>query len=105
MDLNKYQERVSQFARYPEGHAFGYLALGLNGEAGEVAEKIKKGIRDGWREGWRDAVALELGDVLWYLTMLAQEINYPLDEIARLNYEKLASRAERNTLHGSGDNR
>ena len=77
--------------------------LGLVGEAGEVAEKVKKQVRDGVFN--RHEVAKELGDVLWYLANLSNDIGYNLDEIADMNIEKLTSRKNRNKIKGSGDNR
>ena len=79
------------------------LALGLCGETGEVAEKVKKQVRDGVFN--RHEVAKELGDVLWYLSNLANDIGYNLDEIADMNIEKLTSRKNRDKIKGSGDNR
>jgi NTP pyrophosphatase (non-canonical NTP hydrolase) len=85
-----------------------YPALGLNGEAGEVAEKVKKLFRD--RDAvitneFRESIKKELGDVLWYIANLAAEVNLSLEEIAVGNLEKLAGRVQRGTLHGDGDNR
>ena len=82
--------------------------LGLVGEAGEAADKIKKIIRD--KGGYasdedRQAIAKELGDVLWYLANVARYLNIPLSEIAEGNIDKLSSRKKRNKLHGEGDDR
>jgi NTP pyrophosphatase (non-canonical NTP hydrolase) len=80
----------------------------LAGEAGEVADKLKKVIRDDGgvlTDQVRDAVAKELGDVMWYLAVLAYEMDYDLNSIAQLNIDKLNSRKERGVLSGSGDNR
>ena len=82
--------------------------LGLCGESGEVAEKVKKLIRD--KEGMlsevdRRELLKELGDILWYITAVAHLLDSSLEEVARLNNEKLASRRERTQLSGSGDNR
>jgi NTP pyrophosphatase (non-canonical NTP hydrolase) len=85
-----------------------YPALGLAGEAGEVAEHAKKAIRDDAgvvTEERRQAMAKELGDVLWYVSQLASELGLELDEIARANLEKLLSRQRRGVLSGSGDER
>ncbi len=85
-----------------------YPALGLAGEAGEVAEHAKKAIRDDAgvvSEERREAMAKELGDVLWYVSQLASELGLELDEIARANLEKLLSRQRRGVLSGSGDER
>ena len=109
MDLNFYQTQALQTAVYPnQGTNFPYPALGLVGEAGEVADKLKKVIRDNGgvlTDPVRDAVAKELGDVLWYLSVLAYELDYDLNTIAQDNLDKLASRQQRGVLSGSGDNR
>jgi NTP pyrophosphatase (non-canonical NTP hydrolase) len=80
-----------------------YPTLGLCGEAGEVAEKVKKQVRDGVFN--RHEVAKELGDVLWYLANISNDIGYSLKEIANMNVDKLRSRKERDVIKGSGDNR
>lgn len=87
-----------------------YLALKLAGEAGEAAEKCGKLVRD--KNGLMDiaeedakAIALELGDTLWYVVVLAAELGYTFSEVARLNIGKLSSRVARGVLQGSGDNR
>ena len=82
-----------------------YLSLGLAGEAGEVANKVKKLLRDGKDMYSIDAVRQELGDVMWYLTRLADMLGVTLNEVMRLNTWKLQSRADRGKLKGSGDNR
>ncbi|NDJ36699.1 MAG: nucleoside triphosphate pyrophosphohydrolase family protein [Chloroflexi bacterium] len=109
MDLNTYQKRAADTARYPErGSNPIYPTLGLAGEAGEVCEKVKKVIRDQNGEFSPAAVAAikkELGDVLWYVAMLADELGLNLDDIASSNLKKLASRGARGQLHGSGDDR
>ena len=102
MYLSQYQKQAAETAIYPKDKALEYLALGLVGEAGEVANKIKKVIRDGTSP---NNVRDELGDVLWYLAMLSTEIGYSLDTIADKNLWKLANRKTRNVLGGSGDNR
>lgn len=109
MDLDRYQQAARTTARYPDvGSNPIYPTLGLNGEAGEVADKVKKVIRD--RHGIfdaeaREALKLELGDVLWYVAQLSSELGLPLSEVAKANLEKLASRAERGQISGSGDHR
>lgn len=109
MTFNEYQKRALETAIYPaKGQNFSYPALGLVGEAGEVAEKIKKIIRD--KDGILSEVdkfeiTKELGDVLWYIAILAEEMGFDLEEVAKMNLEKLASRKERGVLGGSGDNR
>ena len=109
MDLNQYQNSALKTAIYPnQGQNFSYPALGLMGEAGEVADKLKKVIRDNGgvlTDPVRDAVAKEIGDVLWYVAVLASEMDYNLNDIAQINIDKLASRQQRGVLSGSGDNR
>jgi NTP pyrophosphatase (non-canonical NTP hydrolase) len=99
-----YQFDAGETAVFPEEVALSYLALGLTNEAGEVAGKIKKHLRG---DGWLDTNALvdELGDVLWYLTMLAGCTGVDLQEVAWRNMRKLQSRAERGVIKGDGDNR
>jgi NTP pyrophosphatase (non-canonical NTP hydrolase) len=103
MDFDSYLDEARKTAIYPPGQAFVYLALGLASEAGEVAGKVKKWIRDDLSE--TDDLAGELGDVLWYLAMLADEHGYSLAEIAEKNIDKLRDRQERDALRGSGDER
>jgi NTP pyrophosphatase (non-canonical NTP hydrolase) len=103
-DMDVYQAQARKTAIYPKQYKLVYPALGLCGEAGEVAEKIKKSMRDGNKLDDL-AVAKELGDVLWYLANLAEDLGYDLSEIAQMNYEKLKSRQERNALKGNGDDR
>jgi NTP pyrophosphatase (non-canonical NTP hydrolase) len=107
MDLNYYQFQASNTAIYPKEQGLVYTTLGLVGEAGEVAEKVKKFIRgDLVLQGeFETDLAHELGDVLWYLASLASELNISLTEIAELNLSKLASRQKRDVLNGSGDDR
>ena len=84
------------------------IALGLMSEAGEVGEKLKKiyWAKDGkWNDEDKQAIARELGDVLWYIASLSTHIGIPMSEIANINLEKLKSRKERNLLNGNGDNR
>lgn len=90
MDLGTYQELAARTAFYPREAALTYTALGLAGEAGEVANKTKKEIRDGTDQ--TDAVIDELGDVLWYVALHALERGYSLEQVARQNVQKLAAR-------------
>lgn len=103
MEFFEYQHKAVSFAVYPATHKVLYPTLGLCGESGEVAEKVKKQVRDGVFN--RHEVAKELGDVLWYLTNVCNDIGYNLEEIAKMNIEKLDSRKDRNKIQGSGDNR
>ncbi len=109
MEFNQYQEEARKSAIYPnKGNNFIYPTLGLAGEAGEVAEKIKKIIRDSdgiVSEEKKAELAKELGDVLWYISNLAEELGLKLEDVARGNIEKLRSRLERGKVHGNGDNR
>ncbi len=109
MDFATYQKESRKTATYPKiGYNFVYPALGLAGESGEVVEKIKKLIRDKngvVDEKVKQEITKELGDVLWYLSQLATELNLSLDEIVHENLRKLFSRKERNMIHGDGDNR
>lgn len=107
MRLSEYQQRSRATAVYPDaGENLTYPALGLCGEAGEAAEKVKKALRDDGgvlTDERRAALAAELGDVLWYVAQLATEAGLDLDAIAAENLDKLLSRKERNVLQGSGD--
>ncbi|MCW3019449.1 MAG: hypothetical protein JWN10_1757 [Solirubrobacterales bacterium] len=108
MELSRYQRLSRRTAEYPREAWLAYPALGLAGEAGEVAEHAKKAIRDDGgkvSEERRNAMAKELGDVLWYVSQLASELGLDLDEIARVNLDKLLSRQRRGVLSGSGDER
>lgn len=108
LDLNSYQVRSRQTAVYPAETGLLYTALGLCGEAGEVAEKVKKMLRDDGghlSDDRRAAIAAELGDVLWYAANLAAELGLTLEDVARRNLDKLADRQARDRLHGSGDDR
>lgn len=109
MTFEEYQKLSRETAIYSEKDKnFVYPTLGLVGEAGEVAEKIKKVLRDKNRiitEEIKKDIAKEMGDVLWYLSQLATELDLSLEKIASLNIDKLSSRKKRGTLHGSGDNR
>ncbi len=108
MDFTEYQRLSRSTARYPRNEALTYPALGLAGEAGEFADHAKKVIRDDGGEvtaGRREAMAKELGDVLWYVAQLASELGLELDEIAQINLDKLLSRQRRGVLSGEGDDR
>ncbi|MBY0538239.1 nucleoside triphosphate pyrophosphohydrolase family protein [Patescibacteria group bacterium] len=113
MDFDTYQKESRQKAVYPEiGNNFVFPTLGLVGEAGEVAEKIKKLIRDKntatsetVTSEDRAEIQKELGDVLWYLAQLASEFKLSLTDVAQTNLNKIASRHDRGVVHGDGDNR
>jgi NTP pyrophosphatase (non-canonical NTP hydrolase) len=106
--LGTYQIEAMKTATYGKGNAIIYPTIKLNGEAGEVAEKVGKVLRD--KNGifdteTREQIALEIGDVLWYCAALARDLGYSLDTVAKMNLRKLKSRKERGVISGSGDNR
>lgn len=106
--LNDYQEKALTYAIYPENLTYIYPCIGLSGEAGEVSEKVKKILRDKggiMTDQDRTEIAKELGDVLWYVSVMAKRIGFNLKDIANMNVSKLESRKQRNVLNGSGDNR
>lgn len=108
MELDAYQNAARRTAIYDPRHKVIYPALGLASEAGEVAGKVKKVLRD--RDGAYDpeqiaALGDELGDVLWYVAVLAADLGLSLEAIAAGNVAKLASRQERGALGGDGDRR
>ena len=111
MKLNDYQEQAVKTAVYPSDMALPYLALGLAGEAAEVSNKIKKIIRGDYdndptlAELALSAVAHELGDTLWYIAVLADELGVELDTVGLNNLAKLHNREIHGTLKGSGDDR
>jgi NTP pyrophosphatase (non-canonical NTP hydrolase) len=108
MNLNDYQTNALSSAIYGVGARIIYPALKLNGEAGEVAEKVGKVLRDDngvFSEEKKLAIAQEIGDVLWYCAALANDLGFKLDDIAEMNLAKLADRLKRGVISGSGDNR
>lgn len=112
MEFTAYQEQAMLTSVYKEDTALMYPALKLAGEAGEFAEKVGKLMRD---EGWRPGQAItpekinelvrELGDVLWYIAAAARDLGVTIDDVAAVNVIKLADRAQRGALQGSGDAR
>ena len=109
MELNDYQRESRKTALYPDvGSNSIYPTLGLVGEAGEVADKVKKILRDKngvFDKNSKDAIKFELGDVLWYVAQLSSELGYELEDVANSNLEKLNSRKIRGKIQGSGDKR
>jgi NTP pyrophosphatase (non-canonical NTP hydrolase) len=109
LSFDHYQQAADKTAIYPnKGSNLAYPILGLLGEAGELANKYKKVLRDHGGippAGFAGNFADELGDVLWYVSAIATELGWPLADVARGNLDKLAARAERGTLTGSGDAR
>lgn len=110
MTFDEYQQHALTTAIYNGNKMLDlcHWALGLSGESGEIAEKLKKIIRDQAADPSkidRDDIKKELGDILWYITALAHELDINLDDVAQANVKKLASRLERGVVTGSGDNR
>lgn len=108
-NVDEYQDFCDSTAIFPyvqDNHtivAAMYCALGLVGEAGEVAEKVKKWHRDGVVD--KQALVKEMGDVTWYLAELCSTMDIPFHLVFQVNMEKLQSRKERGQLGGNGDNR
>lgn len=113
MNFTEYQKTARTTAKYPNaGDDFVYPTLGLVGEAGEFADKVKKLLRDQnvfkpseVNEELKQELKKELGDVLWYIANIATEFQFDLDDVAQTNLDKLRSRMDRGTLGGDGDNR
>lgn len=113
MKFNDYQEKAAKYDLFEAVSDFrevGFIekVLGLTGEAGETADKIKKILRD--KDGAisdedRESIAKELGDVLWYIAAIARYLGVELSEVAKGNIDKLESRYQRDKLHGAGDER
>ena len=113
MDFNEYQKKAAKYdlsKKTSDLKAVGFIekVLGLTGEAGETADKIKKILRD--KDGVvsdedRDLIIKELGDTLWYIASIARYLDVPLSKVADGNIEKLESRYQRDRLHGEGDER
>jgi NTP pyrophosphatase (non-canonical NTP hydrolase) len=124
MELQQYQAEAQETAIYDESVwitlsrmtqqqlskvlNLHYVSLKLNGEAGELAEEVAKSLRDDFGVitlDRRQAIFKELGDVLWYIAAICEELDFDLNSVAQANIEKLRSRKEREMLHGSGSNR
>lgn len=109
MTFDEYAARAAETARYPDrGSNLYYPVLGLTGEAGEVADKVKKVMRDNdgvLTDETRESLKKEMGDVLWYIAAMCHELGVSMEEVARGNIEKLRSRMERDKIGGSGDDR
>lgn len=108
MNANDYQTWSMSVAIYPGAGTGGdneltYLALGLNGESGEVADKVKKYLRDGKLD--IGGIVYELGDVCWYIARLADSLGYDFEDLLTINHAKLEDRKARTALQGSGDTR
>lgn len=111
MELNEYQKKALETAMYDPKYKVVYPTLGLAEETGEVVGKIKKWLRgDDGTDGAisperKEAIKGELGDVLWYLSVLANDLGMTLEEVAKFNVDKLQSRHARGAIKGDGDQR
>lgn len=110
MTLDDYQKEALTTALWSGDNMkdLAHWVLGISGEAGEVAEKVKKIIRDKDGELNDESKAelmKELGDVLWYIAVMAEHLGYRLEEVGQTNISKLRDRQKRNVIQGSGDNR
>lgn len=109
MNLEEYQRKAHETSVAPIiGESFVYPALGLAGEAGEIANKVKKIFRDDGgivTSEKREELKKEIGDVLWYTAEIATQLRLSLGEIGAQNIERLRSRKDRGVIQGSGDNR
>lgn len=103
MDMTTYQQQAYTTATESSRNIY-YMTMGLTGEAGEIANKVKKIMRDA-REIDREDLAKEIGDVLWYVAGLCTVLDLDLDDVAEANLKKLADRKARGVIGGSGDNR
>ena len=107
--LEQYEELMQTSKIYPvDKLPITYPILGLNGEAGEAAEKVKKCWRDNggiFTNEIKEAILSELADVLWYIWAAADDMGYTLDDVFFTSMKKVKERQETNTMHGSGDNR
>lgn len=108
MTLNEYQIEAAKTVCYDEKYAVVYPTLGMAGEAGEVADKVKKVLRDKdgvFSDETKTEIAKEIGDVMWYVAILSKDLGFDLEKICQMNVDKLRSRQQRDMLHGNGDNR
>lgn len=108
LSLSDYQSEALKTALYPDqGDNLVYGVMGLNGEAGELAEKYKRVLRDedSVEDDFKEDMKKELGDVLWYVAICAHELDCDLSEIAEINLDKLLDRKDRDVIHGEGDDR
>jgi NTP pyrophosphatase (non-canonical NTP hydrolase) len=110
MTLDEYQKEALVTAVFSDNELkdLAHWVLGVTGEAGEIAEKVKKIIRDNdghLDDGAKVELAKEIGDVLWYLAVLAKHLGVSFEEIGKMNIAKLRSRQARGVISGSGDNR
>lgn len=110
MRMNEYQQVTEETAIYPDelpdfvDVGLVYVVLGQGGEGGEIQEKLKKAIREDDPE-YLEAMKDEVGDTLWYLARVCEELDTSLEEVAEGNLDKLLDRRERGQLTGEGDDR
>ena len=109
MDFTEYQKAAHRTSSYPKvGENYIHPVLGLCGEAGELANKVKKIFRDDkgiLTESRKEEIKKELGDILWYVAEISTTLDIDLDKVAESNIEKLGSRLDRGTINGDGDTR
>lgn len=108
MDFEEYQTAAESTAMYPDEYRITYPVLGLAGEAGELPNKWKKVLRDDnglLTLDKRNAMLDELGDILWYIALVARDLDSDINEVADININKLRDRYVRGVIGGSGDNR
>jgi len=103
MTFDEYQAKAVKTAIYKAEHQVIYPSMGLVNEAGEVVGKVKKILRDGKFD--REAIADEIGDVMWYMAALCRDLNVNMSDVAQRNLDKLKDRQERGVIGGSGDKR
>lgn len=113
MNFNDYQTQAA--STLTQDHAYGDFdaqlmaqILGLVGESGEFAEKVKKLIRDkAGKIGEEDKAELlkEVGDILWYVNIVSHLLGSSLEQVAQDNLDKVLSRKDRGVTKGKGDNR
>jgi NTP pyrophosphatase (non-canonical NTP hydrolase) len=108
LTINDYQHKAIATAIYGAGYSIVYPTLGIAGEAGEVADKVKKILRDNngeFTDEKKLEIAKEIGDVCWYIAALCRDLGFSMAEVCQMNLDKLASRQARNKISGSGDDR
>ena len=108
LDMDKYQHLAMQTKKYPEQYRLIYPSLGLAGEAGELANKVKKILRDDngdITQERAEQIFYELGDCMWYIAAIASDLGIPLSQVGDANLRKLHKRAEEDKIEGEGDNR
>jgi len=108
MDFNGYQFEASNFRVYPDDAKIIYPALGIAGEAGEVANKVKKILRDSSGRMSEEvflAIVDELEDVGWYIAAMCDDLGISMESVFTANLTKLYGREVAGTIQGSGDKR